>query len=136
MTEASFDIISTGGAPKPNVPLSQAIRYGDFVFTSGQVANDPATGTFVGGGIEAETRRVLDNIAAVLAAAGSSLDRVVKVTVFLAEIADFEAFNRVYRSYFTNHLPARSTFGVKLAGPYSIEIEALAIAGSDREKAQ
>jgi 2-iminobutanoate/2-iminopropanoate deaminase len=129
MDDAPFEIISTGGAPAPNVPLSQAIRYGDFVFTSGQVANDPKTGAFVGGGIERETRQVLDNISAVLKAAGSSLERVVKTTVFLTDIANFEAFNRVYLSYFPSHLPARSTFGVKLAGPYSIEIEMLAIAG-------
>ena len=127
MAEASFDIISTDGAPAPNVPLSQAVRYGDFIFTSGQVGNDPVTGTLVSGGIEAETRRVLDNLAAVLEAAGSSMDHVVKMTVFITDVADFDAFNRVYRTYFTKHFPARSTFGVKLAGPYALEIEALAV---------
>lgn len=126
MSSTQVEVIRTPNSAAPTVPLSQAIRYGGFVFTSGQVAIDPATGTFVGGGIEAETRRVLDNISTILTAAGSSLERVVKVTVFLSDISDFDAFNAVYRSYFTTHLPARSTFAVKLAGPFSIEIEAIA----------
>ena len=136
MSEIPIEIISTGAAPTPTVPLSQAIRYGGFVFTSGQVATDPETGAFVGGGIETETRRVLDNIVAILEAAGSSLERVVKVTVFLTDVADFEAFNRVYRSYFTSHLPARSTFAVQLAGPFSIEIEMIAIVDPKKERPQ
>ena len=126
MSSTQVEVIRTPNSAAPTVPLSQAIRYGGFVFTSGQVAIDPATGTFVGGGIEAETRRVLDNISTILTAAGSSLERVVKVTVFLSDISDFDAFNAVYRSYFTTHLPARSTFAVNLAGPFSIEIEAIA----------
>ena len=127
MTKSSLQIInSVAGAPKPNVPLSQAVRYGGFLFTSGQVASDPETGEFVGGGIKAETARVMENLKAVLHSAGSSLDRVIKATVFLTDVANFADFNELYKSYFTSHLPARSTFGVKLAGPYSIEIELVA----------
>jgi 2-iminobutanoate/2-iminopropanoate deaminase len=125
--KASLEIIRTANAPTPNIPLSQAIRYGNFVFTSGQVATDPATGEFIGGGIDAQTRQILLNISAILAAAGSSLEHVVKTTVFLTDTADFTAFNEAYSAFFDVHLPARSTFGVKLAGPYSIEIEAVAV---------
>ena len=124
--KTSIDAVATRGAPTPNVPLSQAICYGDLVFTSGQVANDPQTGAFVGKDIARETRRVLDNLSAVLEAAGSGLDRVLKSTVFLTDVADFAAFNEVYASYFGDPLPARSTFVVQLAGPYSVEIEMVA----------
>ncbi|MCF3933718.1 RidA family protein [Acuticoccus sp. M5D2P5] len=126
MTAKRIEAIETSGAPIPNVPLAQATRYGDIVFTSGQVANDPVTGEFVGSGIEIETRRVLDNLTAVLDAAGSSIDRVLKATVFLTDVDDFAAFNSVYETYFPDRLPARSTFVVKLAGPFKVEIELVA----------
>ncbi|WIY53556.1 Rid family detoxifying hydrolase [Devosia sp. YIM 151766] len=125
-SQAELEIIKTEQAPEPNVPLSQAVRIGGLVFTSGQVASDPVSGEFVGGDIAVQTARVLDNITAILQAAGSSLDRVIKTTVFLTDTADFGAFNEVYGGYFKSHLPARSTFVVKLAGPYAVEIEAVA----------
>ncbi len=126
MSDVQIEIIDTASAPRLDLPLSQAIRYGDLIFTSGQIPIDSATGEFVGGSIENQTRRVLDNISAILDASGSSLSHVLKVTVFLTDVADFQAFNGVYREYFGTHLPARSTFRVELAGPFGLEIEALA----------
>jgi len=106
--------IATDGAPKAIGPYSQAIRCGDLVFLSGQIPLDPATGDLVRGTIEAEVGRVLDNIRAVLDAAGARLADVVRTTVYLTDMADFQAMNGVYASVFGDARPARST--VQVAG--------------------
>jgi 2-iminobutanoate/2-iminopropanoate deaminase len=123
------EVIATKKAPGAVGPYSQAIRVGDFVFTAGQLALDPATGKLIEGGIEEQTRQVLRNISAVLEAAGSSLDKVVKTTVFLADMGDFRAMNGVYGEVFANEPPARSTVEVGLALGALIEIDAMAMAG-------
>ena len=104
--------VSTDGAPKAIGPYSQAIRVGDFVFCAGQAGLDPATGTLVTGGIEAETLRVLQNLSAVLEAAGSSMGRVVKTTVFITNMDEFQKMNAVYAEFFPSPPPARSTVQV------------------------
>jgi len=120
------EIISTDKAPAAVGPYSQAVRVGDLVFTAGQVALDPATGKLVEGGIEEQTRQVLQNLAAVLEAAGSSLDKVVKTTVFLKDMGDFAAMNAVYAEFFPTDPPARSTVEVSdLALGALVEIEAI-----------
>ena len=123
------EIIATKKAPGAVGPYSQAIRVGHFVFTAGQVALDPATGTLVEGGIAEQTRQALRNITAVLEAAGSSLDNVVKTTVFLGDMDDFKAMNEVYGGFFANEPPARSTVEVSLPLEALVEIEAIATVG-------
>jgi len=123
------EVIATKKAPGAVGPYSQAIQVGDFVFTAGQLAFDPATGKFVEGGIEEQTRQVLRNIAAVLEAAGSSLDKVVKTTVFLKDMGDFKAMNEVYSEFFPSEPPARSTVEVGLALGALVEIDAIAVVG-------
>jgi 2-iminobutanoate/2-iminopropanoate deaminase len=115
-------------APAPVGPYSQAIVAGDFVFAAGQIPLDPATGKLVEGDIAVQAERVLQNIRAVLAAAGTSLDRVVKSTVFLVDLADFPRMNEVYARHFTSDpKPARSTIQVaKLPAGAAIEIEVVA----------
>ena len=105
-------IIHTDAAPAAVGPYSQAMVTGGMVYTSGQIALDPATGALVGTDVTAQTHQIVRNLAAVLAAAGTGLDRVVKTTCFLTDIADFAAFNAVYAEYFPNK-PARSCVGVK-----------------------
>ena len=120
--------VKTSNAPGAIGPYSQAIKVGEFVYTSGQVAIDPATGEFIGGGIAEQTERVLKNVAAVLEAAGSSLDQVVKTLVFLADMDDFTAMNEVYGKFFTAAPPARSTVqAARLPKDARIEIEAVAV---------
>src|SRR6185295_13938016 len=103
-------VISTPGAPKAIGPYSQAIVAGDLVFCSGQIAIDPATGEMVGASdVKAQARRVMDNLKAVLEAAGSSFERVVKTGIFLADLGDFGAVNEIYGSYFKSEPPARAT---------------------------
>ncbi len=119
--------ITTDRAPTPRGPYSPAIRAGNLVFVAGQVPLDPATNQPVEGGIEEQTRRVLDNIAAILEAAGSSMDRVVKATIFLANIGDFAAVNGVYASYFTGTPPARSTIAGTLPSGFRLMIDAIAV---------
>ncbi len=115
-------------APAPVGPYSQAIVAGDHVFCAGQLPLDPATGQIVGDDVRAQTRRVLDNLAAVLAASDSSLDRVVKTTVFLTDLADFAAMNEVYGERFGGHRPARSTVEVgALAREAKVQIECIAV---------
>lgn len=122
------DPVKTSNAPAALGPYSQAIKVGEFVFTSGQVAIDPATGEFIGGGIVEQTERVLKNVAAVLEAAGSSLDQVVKTLVFLADMNDFAAMNEVYGKFFTGAPPARSTVqAARLPKDARVEIEAVAL---------
>ncbi len=105
-------IIRTDRAPKAIGPYEQAIKVGEFVYASGQIPLDPKTGNLVEGEIKVQTRRALENLKAVLEAAGSSLDRVVKTTVFLKNIADFAAMNEVYAEYLGAAKPARSTVAV------------------------
>ncbi len=118
--------IHTDAAPAAIGPYSQAIVTGSLVFTSGQIPLDPATGTIVGNEIRAQTEQVMQNLAAVLAAAGSSLDRAVKTTCFLADMADFAAFNEVYATHITS-APARSCVAVKaLPKGVLVEVEVIA----------
>ncbi len=123
------EIIKTVNAPDLGLPFSQAIKLGNLIFTSGVTARDPKTKQFVGHDIEKQTEQVILNLKAVLEAAGSSLDRVVKVTIFLTDIHDFEAMNRVYRKFFPKDFPARSTVEVsKLAAVDArIEMEMIAL---------
>ena len=121
-------IITTDRAPRPVGPYSQAVRVADFVFTAGQIPLDPATGQIVEGGIEVQTRQALTNVSAVLQAAGTSLANVVKTTVFLADIGEFQAMNGVYAEFFGGAPPARSAVQVAaLPLGARIEIEAVAI---------
>ena len=120
--------IATDGAPKAIGPYSQAVAAGDLVFCAGQVALDPASGDSVTGDVRAQTERVLDNLAAVLAAAGSDLRHVVKTTVYLTDFNDFAAMNEVYAKRFGDHRPARATVGVSaLPKGLRVEIECVAI---------
>jgi len=124
----SRQAIRTDKGPTPIGPYSQAIVANGFVYVSGQTANDPATGKFAGGDAAAQTARIIDNLAAILSAAGASLTDVVKTTVFLHNIADFSAMNAVYAQRFGDAPPARSTIGgLDLPGGASVEIEAVAV---------
>jgi len=121
-------VITSNKAPKAIGPYSVAIQTGDLVFTSGQLGLDPATGSLVPGGIEAETRQALTNIGQVLADAGSGLERVVKTTVFLKDMAEFTKMNTIYAEFFTENPPARSTIqAAALPKGGVVEIEAVAI---------
>ncbi len=121
-------VIRTSDAPDIGLPLSQAIELGNLIFTSGVTARDPKTRQFIGGKIERQTERVILNLKAILEAAGSSLEKVVKVTVFLTDIRDFEGMNKVYCKFFPKDPPARSTVEVsKLAIDARVEIEMIAL---------
>ncbi len=123
------DVIATDRAPKAIGPYSQAIRAAGLIFTSGQVALDPATQQVVAGDIATQTDRVLKNLAAVLAASGSSMDKVLRCTVFLKNMGDFAAMNEVYGRYFTQSPPARSTVEVaRLPKDVLVEIDVIALA--------
>jgi 2-iminobutanoate/2-iminopropanoate deaminase len=123
----SIGTVSTSGAPRAIGPYSQGIRAGGFLFTAGQVGFDPASGELVDGGITEQTDRVLQNIRAILQAAGCDLSSVVKTTVFLVDMADFTAMNEVYAAAFGDHRPARSTVAVAaLPRGARVEIEAVA----------
>jgi 2-iminobutanoate/2-iminopropanoate deaminase len=120
--------VSAPDAPQAIGPYSQAIRSGSFLFLSGQIPLDPTSGEVVAGGVRDQTRRVLENIGAVLAAANVSFDAVVKTTVFLTDLADFPAMNDVYASAFADPAPARSTVQVsRLPRDVRVEIEAIAV---------
>jgi 2-iminobutanoate/2-iminopropanoate deaminase len=120
--------ISTPHAPAAIGPYSQAIRYGQLLFTSGQIPLDPTTSEIVGADIQTQTHRVLQNLQALLESAGSSLDHVIKTTVFLINMSDFQAMNEVYASYFKNVTPARSTVAVsELPRKAQVEIECIAL---------
>jgi 2-iminobutanoate/2-iminopropanoate deaminase len=122
-----MDFVSTGDAPKAIGPYSQGIIAGGLIFTAGQIAIDPASGEVVPGGAAEQTARVMQNLTAILRAAGSGLDCVVKTTVFLTDMADFAAMNEVYGKAFGNHRPARSTVAVaNLPKGVKVEIEAIA----------
>jgi len=122
------EVIATENAPAAVGPYSQGIRAGHLIFTAGQLGMDPTTGKLVAGGVEAQARQALTNLQAVLEAAGTSLDRAVKVTVFLGDIQDFKAVNGVYAQFFTQDPPARSAVQVAalpLGGLVEIEVIAL-----------
>ncbi|MCS7175770.1 RidA family protein [Pseudothermotoga sp.] len=121
-------IVQTDAAPKAIGPYSQAIEANGFVFVSGQIPLDPQTGQLVDGDIKKQTKRVFENIKAILAAAGCQLSDVVKVTVFTKDISNFSAINEVYSEYFQNHKPARSFVEVSaLPRDAQVEIEVIAI---------
>ena len=122
------NVVHSDKAPKALGPYSQAIRAGDYVFCAGQAGFDPATGRLVEGGIAAETRRVLQNLSAVLEQAGTSIQNAVKTTVFLTDMDEFKAMNAIYAEFFPSNPPARSTVQVaRLPGGARVEIEVIAI---------
>ncbi|MCW5971259.1 MAG: RidA family protein [Blastocatellales bacterium] len=124
-----MESIQTADAPQAIGPYSQAVRAGGFVFASGQIPLDPSTMQIVEGDIGRQTERVLENLKAVLSAAGSSLERVVKTTVYLADMGDFAAMNDVYGRYFGAARPARSTVqAARLPRDARIEIDVIALA--------
>lgn len=123
------EVIATQDAPQAIGPYSQAIKAAGLVFCSGQIALEPASGAIVAGNVAQQTERVLENLAAVLAAAGSGLDRVVKTTVFLKNMGDFAAMNEVYGRYFKAAPPARSTVeAARLPKDVLVEIDVIALA--------
>jgi 2-iminobutanoate/2-iminopropanoate deaminase len=129
MSAPERERIQTDNAPAAIGPYSQAIKAGGFVFVSGQLPNDPQTGEFVAADIGGQTEQVLKNLAAVLKAAGSSLDRVVKTTVFLADMKEFSGMNEVYATFFSDSAPARITVAAAgLPRDARVEIEAVALA--------
>ena len=118
----------TSDAPAAIGPYSQAIRCGQCVYTSGQIALDAATGQLVGSDVQTQTDRVLQNLQAVLKSAGASLESVIKTTVFLVQMSDFQGMNAVYANYFGEHAPARSTVAVaELPRQALVEIECIAL---------
>ena len=122
-------VVHTDKVPPARVPLSQAIKTGGWVLTSGQLGMDPRTGRLIEGGIGPETRQVCENLKAVLEAGGSSLDKVAKVTIYLADLAELMAMNDVFSQYFPRDPPARTTFqAAGLVGGARVEIEAIASA--------
>lgn len=127
MSPIEQTVITTENAPKAIGPYSAGIRIGSFIFTSGQLGMDPATGTLVAGGVEAETHQALTNLRAILAAAGSSMHQIVKTTVFLRDMNDFAKMNAVYAEFFTDKFPARSAVQVAaLPRGAAVEIESVA----------
>jgi 2-iminobutanoate/2-iminopropanoate deaminase len=123
------EIVQTETAPKAIGPYAQAIKAGGFIYTAGQIPIDPKTGDFVSGGIAAQTRQVLENLKAVLESGGSSLDKVVKATVFLRNMGEFAAMNEVYAEYLGHAKPARSTVAVsELPRGALVEIDLVALA--------
>ena len=125
---ATKETVSTENAPGAIGPYSQAVKTGDMVFCSGQIPIDPGTGEFVSGGVGEQTEQVLRNLSAVLKAAGTSLENVVKTTVFLADMEDFAAMNEVYSRYFDANKPARATVqAARLPRDAKVEIECIAV---------
>ena len=121
-------VVHTDRVPAAKVPLSQAIKVGDWVFASGQLGMDPRTGRLIEGGIVPETRQVCENLKAVLEAAGSSLQKVAKVTIYLADLGELMPMNQVFSEYFPQDPPARTTFqAAGLVGGARVEIEAIAL---------
>ena len=120
-------VIATEKAPKPIGPYSVAVQAGNFVFTSGQLGLDPATGNLVPGGIEAQTRQALKNLGNVLSDAGSGLEFAVKTIVFMKDMTEFSKMNAVYAEFFSENPPARSTVQAELPKGGAVEIEVVAI---------
>jgi 2-iminobutanoate/2-iminopropanoate deaminase len=130
-------IISTSEAPAAIGPYSQAVRSGNFLFCSGQIPLDPKSGQIVSGDIATQTRRVLDNIGAVLKAEGLTLENIVKTTIFLTDLGDFQTVNETYGSYFKQQPPARSTVQVSaLPKGAKVEIEVIAVADNGESSVQ
>jgi 2-iminobutanoate/2-iminopropanoate deaminase len=128
MNTFTREVISTPNAPKAIGPYSQAIKANGFVFISGQVAFNPATGNIIGGGIDEQTEQVLKNLSAILAAAGSSWEKVVKTTVYLKNMTEFAQMNQVYEKFCKGAPPARSTVEVaRLPRDVSVEIDVIAL---------
>lgn len=135
LIRAMKKIVSTTEAPPAVGPYSQAIRARNLIFCSGQIPLDPGTAKIIEGGIALQTRRVMENISAVLKAEGASFEDVVKSTIFLTDLGDFEAVNELYGSYFKSDPPARSTVQVSaLPKGANIEIEMIALAPGDGDK--
>ena len=127
MASEKRDAVHSDAAPKAVGPYSQGMKAAGFLFTSGQIPLDPATGKLVPGGIDEQTRRVLENLRAVLAAAGATFDDVVKTTIYLTNLSDFATVNTIYASYFGSTPPARSTVQVAaLPLGASVEIDMIA----------
>lgn len=125
------EAVATGGAPEAIGPYSQAVRFGNLLFCSGQIPLDPATGELVTGDIATQTHRVFANLKAVLVAAGAGFDAVARTTVYLADMADFAAMNQVYAGYFTHPAPARSTIqAAALPKNARVEIDVIAVLDS------
>ena len=123
------EIINTEKAPAAIGPYSQAVKYGNIIFTSGAIGVDPGTGAFVEGGIQAQTKKCLENVKAILEASGSSLENVLKTTVFIKDMNDFSKINEIYGQYFTEKQPGRSCVEVaRLPKDALIEIEVVAFA--------
>jgi 2-iminobutanoate/2-iminopropanoate deaminase len=132
MTEEDHmrEVVTRADIPAPSLPFSAGIRANGFVFTSGQVGTDPRTGQVAGPDVASQTRQVIANVRAVLEAGGSSLDQLVKTTVFLADMRLFEAMNAVYRELIPEPRPGRSTVEARLARPeLLVEIEAIGVVG-------
>ena len=122
-------VIHTDKVPPARVPLSQAIKVGDWIFASGQLGTDPKTGRLAEGGIRAETRQVCENLKAVLEAGGSSLAKVCKVTIYMTDLGELMPMNEIFSEYFPKDPPARTTFqAAGLVAGARIEIEAIATA--------
>jgi len=129
----SREVVNTDRAPKAIGPYEQAIKANGFVYSAGQIPLDPQTGEIVSGGVEGQTRRVLDNLKAILEAAGSSLSQTVKTTIFLKNMADFATVNSVYGEYFGTTKPARTTVAVtELPKGALVEIDAVALTQAKR----
>jgi 2-iminobutanoate/2-iminopropanoate deaminase len=124
---AGKEAVSTRDAPAAGGAYSQGVKAGGFVFAAGQLARDPATGELIEGGVKAQTEQVLKNLSAVLAAAGTAMDRAVKTTVFLRNMRDFEEMNEVYAKFFAGVPPARTTVEAALPGKALVEIDVLAL---------
>jgi len=123
------EVVSRTDVPSPALPFSAGIKANGFVFTAGQVGTDPRTGQLAGPDVGTQTRQAIDNLRAILEAAGSSLDQLVKTTVFLADMGTFEAMNAVYRELIPEPRPGRSTIEARLARPdLLVEIEGVALA--------
>ena len=128
-------IVATDEAPRAIGPYSQAVVAGGLVFASGQIPLDPRTGEFVAGGIREQTEQVMRNLSAVLKAAGSGLERVLKATVYLADMADFAEMNEVYGGFFREEPPARSTVqAARLPRDARVEIDVIALAGKGKDE--
>jgi len=127
------EVISTSKGPQPRGPYSQAIIAEGFIFVAGQAPVNPSTNELELGDVRSETRRTLQNIKAILEAAGSSLRDVVRVGVFLADVKDFDAMNAVYKEFFTEDPPARTTVGAQLP-KIKVEIDCIARVGKPRER--
>ncbi|MDH3974221.1 MAG: RidA family protein [Deltaproteobacteria bacterium] len=124
------EIIKTNNAPAAIGPYSQAVKAGGFIFLSGQIPLDPATGNVVEGGIKEQTERVMMNLEAVLKAAGAGMEAIVKTTIYLTRLSDFSTVNEIYGNYFKENPPARATVEVSsLPRGVEVEIEAVALAG-------